>query len=302
VVASDDEGNAGDESGDEEEKKRKGKKAKKDKLKPTCEYNLYLQDDTNADSALFQWYYFAVMNIRADTVVRINIKNLSKPNGLYAKGMRPFVYSTNKQKQTGVGWHRGGENVSYFQNGQTARFTKKTLDAHWIGTQPTDKEKYKALHSLQFDYKFESDYDIVFFAHFVPYTYTDLVNFLCTLQAEPSHRDKLRLDYICNELGGAPLYGLTITGDIQTNYIPREKEILKFQKAELMGMQSVKPKKVKYLEPEKKKDNLPTEQALELEEIQSQDSSRPESLLVDEAEIAEASEKPESKLRSPINK
>ena len=46
--------------------------------------------------------------------MRINIKNLSKPNGLYAKGMKPFVYSINKNKLEGTGWHRGGENVSYF--------------------------------------------------------------------------------------------------------------------------------------------------------------------------------------------
>ena len=53
------------ESDDEQMKKKKRKKAKKrENAKPTCEYNLYLQDDTNADSALFQWYYFSVMNIR----------------------------------------------------------------------------------------------------------------------------------------------------------------------------------------------------------------------------------------------
>jgi hypothetical protein len=94
VVATDDE-----DSEEEKGKKQKGKKKKKwvEPFKPgrvNCEYNLYLQDDTNADSALFQWYYFSVMNIRADTVMRINICNLSKPNGLYAKGMRPCVYST----------------------------------------------------------------------------------------------------------------------------------------------------------------------------------------------------------------
>ena len=108
---------AGDGEGGEEGKDRdkvgnekKGTRKKKwvEPVKPNCEYNLYLQDDTNADSALFQWYYFSVMNIRADTVMRINICNLSKPNSLYAKGMKPFVYSINKKKATGQGWHRGG--------------------------------------------------------------------------------------------------------------------------------------------------------------------------------------------------
>ena len=101
-------------------------------------------------------------------MIRINICNLSKPNGLYAKGMKPFVYSMNKHKATGEGWHRAGENVHYFANGHSARYSKKILDAHWLsdGTVPTSKDNYKNLHSLTFDYRFESDYDIVFFAHF----------------------------------------------------------------------------------------------------------------------------------------
>jgi len=140
------------EDGDDKGPKKKGKKKKgrgADSFgKPSCEYNLYLQDDTNADSALFQWYYFNVMNIKMDTVIRINICNLSKPNGLYAKGMKPFVYSTNKFKQTGQGWHRAGENVHYFENGRTTRFSKKTLDAHWIsdGSVPVGKDQYKQCH------------------------------------------------------------------------------------------------------------------------------------------------------------
>ena len=129
---------------------------------------MYLQDDTNADSALFQWYYFSVMNIAAGTRIRINICNLSKPNGLYAKGMRPFVYSMNDNKSDGKGWHRGGENQSYKLNNHTARFSKKTLDSHFIsdGSPPVGKESYKHLHTLAFEYVFESDYDTVFFAHF----------------------------------------------------------------------------------------------------------------------------------------
>ena len=99
---------------EEDTNKKKKKQKKRDSAKISCEYNLYLQDDTNADSALFQWYYFSVMNIRQDTFVRINICNLSKPNTLYSKGMKPFVYSMNKFKQHGIGWRRGGENITYF--------------------------------------------------------------------------------------------------------------------------------------------------------------------------------------------
>ena len=170
---------------------------------------------------MFQWYYFSCMNVKADTVMKINICNLSKPNGLYAKGMKPFVYSMNKNKTKGTGWHRGGESVRYFSNGNTARFTKQTLDAFWLsdGTVPKGGDNFKTLHTLSFKYRFESDYDIVFFAHFAPYTYTDLVNYIANLQANESLKDRMRVDHICNTLGGMPMYGLTITEDIKKNYV-----------------------------------------------------------------------------------
>ena len=212
------------------------------------EYNLYLQDDTNADSATFQWYYFSVMNIYAETTVRFNICNLSKPNGLYSKGMKPFVYSMNKAKANGIGWHRGGKHIRYYANGNAQRFTKKTLDAHWLtdGSVPVGHDQFKKLHTLQFDYKFESEYDIVFFAHFQPYTYTDMVNFLSQLEYKNELKDRFRLDYICDSLSKVPVYGLTITNDIQNEYVSQYKEIFKWKKFEY-GNQRIKPKKIKFL-------------------------------------------------------
>ncbi len=159
---------------DELRKKFQAKKTDKKKVfGPDCEYNLYLQDDTQADSAAYQWYYFSMMNIKADTKVRINIVNLSKPNSLYSKGMQPFVYSTHLNKTKGKGWHRGGENINFYANSNVNRFNKMTLDAEWLsdGTPNISNDSFKKLHTLQFDYRFEANYDIVFFAHFVPYTY-----------------------------------------------------------------------------------------------------------------------------------
>ena len=57
----------------------------------------------------------------------------------------------------------------------------------------------------------------------------------------------MRLDHVCNSLGRAPMYGLTITNNIQTGYVNQGKEIFKFQRAEYKGAK-VKHKKVKYLE------------------------------------------------------
>ena len=155
----------------------------------------------------------------------------------------------NKHKSSGLGWHRGCENISYGSNGHAAKYNKKQLDAHWLadGTQPVGKDSYRQLNSLSFDYRFESDFDIVFFAHFQPYTYTDLINFMCTLKAEEAYKDKLRLNYICNALGGAPLYGLTITNNIQSGYVNEGKEIFKYRNYEYKNAK-VKHKKVKYID------------------------------------------------------
>ena len=57
------------------------------------EYNLYLQDDTNSDGQKVQWFYFSCMNVSAGTVVRFNVRNLTKIETLYGEGLRPYVYS-----------------------------------------------------------------------------------------------------------------------------------------------------------------------------------------------------------------
>jgi len=90
-------------------------------------------------------------------------------------------------------------------------------------------DAYKKLNSLQFEYKFEYDNDIVFFAHFMPYTYTDLINYLCTLQADEKLKNLMRVDYICNTLGKTPMYGLTITNNIEKEYVNQFKEMYKWR-------------------------------------------------------------------------
>jgi hypothetical protein len=101
---------------------------------------------------------------------------------------------------------------------------------------------------LTFEYKFEYDSDIVFFAHYIPYTYSDLGNYLCRLECNKEIEDRMRIDYLCNSLGRLPVHGLTITSKIKTNYVNLDKEIFKWQKYEYYDEQSdakVKPKKAK---------------------------------------------------------
>ena len=56
------------------------------------------------------------------------------------------------------GWHRGGSDISYFQN--------------TIRRDNTNFAKY--YFTATFTYTFEYDDDLVFFSYFQPYTYSDL--------------------------------------------------------------------------------------------------------------------------------
>jgi hypothetical protein len=46
-------------------------------------------------------------------------------------------------------------------------------------------DKYKQQSRLSFTYAFEHDHDTIFFAHFVPYVFTDLLSYLKSLQQKP---------------------------------------------------------------------------------------------------------------------
>ncbi len=39
--------------------------------------------------------------------------NLGKTTSLYQTGMKPCIWSKNKHEKEGVGWFRGGENITY---------------------------------------------------------------------------------------------------------------------------------------------------------------------------------------------
>ena len=48
--------------------------------------------------------------------VRFNIINLMKPDSLYNYGMRILSFSTKIKESEGMGWHRIGDSISYYQN------------------------------------------------------------------------------------------------------------------------------------------------------------------------------------------
>ena len=83
--------------------------------------------------------------------------------------MQLVIYSQELAQEKHIGWHRGGEKISYFSNG-----IMRSLD------------KSNSLHTLRFSYKFEYDKDYVWFAYSYLYTYSQLVEFLNKIESIPA--------------------------------------------------------------------------------------------------------------------
>jgi hypothetical protein len=90
-------------------------------------------------------------------------------------------------------------------------------------------DRFKRINTLSFCYEFKHDYDMVYFSHFAPFSYSDVFRYLCTLEADHRLRSILRVDHICNSLGKIPLYGLTITEGLDSKYVSQIDEIELFR-------------------------------------------------------------------------
>jgi cytosolic carboxypeptidase protein 2/3 len=162
------------------------------------EYNLWLENDTNTRGHT-QWFYFKVqykdVPLRAEKTthrVRFNVMNLAKTASLYADGMQPCVWSKSRHEAEGTGWFRGGDDVTYKANQIPRRYhvsdaaegqQKVPLtDGHF--REPTNAflvtangagEGAARYFTLSFTYEFTAHQDDeVWFAHAVPWTYTDM--------------------------------------------------------------------------------------------------------------------------------
>ncbi|XP_077819001.1 cytosolic carboxypeptidase 2 isoform X8 [Macaca mulatta] len=161
----------------------------------TYEYELTLRTDlyTNRHT---QWFYFRVQNTRKDATYRFTIVNLLKPKSLYTVGMKPLLYSQMDANTRNIGWRREGNEIKYYKN---------NMDD---GQQPF----YCLTWTIQFPY----DQDTCFFAHFYPYTYTDLQCYLLSVANNPIQSQFCKLQTLCRSLAGNTVYLLTITNPSQT--------------------------------------------------------------------------------------
>lgn len=91
-------------------------------------------------------------------------------------------------------------------------------------------KRMKTLYTLTFNYTFEHDNDIVFFAHFYPYTFTDLEKYLAQVTTQEEYKKFLRVDILCKSLSNNPVYMLTITNKIKT-YLGSQDEAMLLKKS-----------------------------------------------------------------------
>lgn len=158
------------------------------------EYNLWLENDLNTKGHT-QWFYFKVVYKSEKTAkIQFNILNLAKTYSLYKAGMKPVVFSTKKFAETNgktpksddpfwgnkYGWYRACENIKYVQNDiprycvDATKFATNLNNNKFLQDNNGHGEGVENYYTLSFEYKFEYLEDEVWFAHAVPYTYTDM--------------------------------------------------------------------------------------------------------------------------------
>ncbi|KAM5205147.1 cytosolic carboxypeptidase 3 [Hipposideros larvatus] len=169
------------------------------------EYQLTLRPDlfTNKHS---QWYYFQVTNTQAGIVYRFTIINFTKPASLYNRGMRPLFYSEKEAKAHHIGWQRIGDQIKYYRNspGQDRRH-------HF---------------SLTWTFQFPHNNDTCYFAHCYPYTYTDLQEYLSSINNDPVRSKFCKIRVLCHTIARNMVYVLTITTPLKNADSRKQKAVI----------------------------------------------------------------------------
>uniref|UniRef100_A0A8D1WYC6 Peptidase M14 domain-containing protein n=1 Tax=Sus scrofa TaxID=9823 RepID=A0A8D1WYC6_PIG len=169
------------------------------------EYQLTVRPDlfTNKHT---QWFYFQVTNTQAGIVYRFTITNFTKPASLYNRGMRPLFYSEKEANAHNVGWQRIGDQIKYYRNnqGQDGR--------HYF--------------SLTWTFQFPHNKDTCYFAHCYPYTYTNLQEYLSSINNDPVRSKFCKIRVLCHTLARNMVYVLTIATPLKNNDSRKRKAVI----------------------------------------------------------------------------
>ncbi|KAM8968351.1 cytosolic carboxypeptidase 2 isoform 4-T4 [Sarcophilus harrisii] len=161
----------------------------------TYDYELTLRTDLYTNKHT-QWFYFRVQNTRKEITYRFTIVNLLKPKSLYTIGMKPLLYSEVDARTQNMGWRRAGDEIKYYRKAA--------------------EEGQPTFYCLTWTVRFPHDQDTCYFAHFYPYTYTDLQYYLLTVTNNPIQSQFCKLRTLCRSLAGNTVYLLTITNPSKT--------------------------------------------------------------------------------------
>eukprot|EP00939_MAST-03C_sp_MAST-3C-sp1_P005554 g5554.t1 len=182
------------------------------------EYDIVLKTDINTNRHT-QWFYFECRNTRAKRKYKFNVVNLLKSDSLYNQGMRPLLYSERLAKEKGVGWHRCGGDICYYQNNTTYGRTRR-------------RSGDKSFYTFTFTTDLPFDHDTVYFAYCYPYSYTDLQRYLLDLEKDPIRAECVRRRTLCSTLAGNSCDLITITtfsGSDRSSHGGGDEEITKMQ-------------------------------------------------------------------------
>uniref|UniRef100_A0A8C3SI09 Peptidase M14 domain-containing protein n=1 Tax=Chelydra serpentina TaxID=8475 RepID=A0A8C3SI09_CHESE len=108
--------------------------------------------------------------------------------------MKPLLYSQRDAQTCGVGWRREGGNIRYYR---------------------CSPEEGQAMYCLTWTACFPHDHDTCYFAHFYPYTFSDLQRYLLAVASDPVRSQYCKLRVLCSSLAGNTVYLLTITSPSQ---------------------------------------------------------------------------------------
>lgn len=158
--------------------------------KSDTEYELMLKTDHNTNNYT-QWFYFKVTNTRRGVPYTFKIINMVKPDSLYNHGMKVLSFSVKTRDIHKAGWRRVGKNISYTQNNHKRKGSG-------------------SYYTLSFTITFDYDHDSVFFAHWFPYTFTDLKYLLSEVWTD-SLRCRIRKTFLARTLAGNEFEGVIIT-------------------------------------------------------------------------------------------
>ena len=99
--------------------------------------------------------------------------------------MKPCIWSKKRFQNEGIGWFKGGDDITYVQN-TIPRYDNEANPPkgnNFLMNQNGAGEGVDFYYTFSFTYDFEANVeDELFFAHAVPYTYTHMQEKLLELR------------------------------------------------------------------------------------------------------------------------